>query len=106
VTDIVDVQENDLVLVMSDGVTDNLWKHEISGKVAECYNKWKQGDDDAKDGLVYVARTLMNAAREIAQDPYAESPYMERALDEGIAAEGGKLDDISVVIGLCKKRTG
>jgi hypothetical protein len=31
---------------------------------------------------------------------------MERALDEGIPAEGGKLDDISVLIGLVEKRDG
>lgn len=104
VTDVVDVQEEDIVLVVSDGVTDNLWKHEISETVSEAFRKWKNRDETAKDGMVYIARTLMNSAREIAQDPYAESPYMERALDEGIAAEGGKLDDISVVVGLCRKK--
>ena len=106
VTDIVDVQEDDLVLVVSDGVTDNLWEHEICEKVIEAVNKWQDGDEIARDGMVYVARELMKSAKEIAQDPYAESPYMERALDEGIAAEGGKLDDISIVVGLCKKRKG
>ena len=104
VTDIVNVKEDDLVLVVSDGVTDNLWKNEISEKVSEAFKKWQDGDEAAKDGMVYIARTLMNSAREIAQDPYAESPYMERALDEGIAAEGGKLDDISVVVGRCRKK--
>ena len=104
VADIVDIQEDDVVVVMSDGVTDNLWKHEICEKVSESVKKWQEGDETAKDGMVYVARELMKSAKEIAQDPYAESPYMERALDEGIAAEGGKLDDISVVVGLCKKR--
>ena len=104
VTDIVDVHEGDIVLVVSDGVTDNLWKEEISEKVSDAFRKWKEGDETAKDGMVYIARTLMNAAREIAQDPYAESPYMERAVIEGIAAEGGKLDDISVVVGLCRKK--
>ncbi|EXJ94122.1 hypothetical protein A1O1_02515 [Capronia coronata CBS 617.96] len=104
VTDTVDIQVGDVVLVLSDGVTDNLWEHEICHTVSASMQKWQAGDDDAKDGPVYVARTLMNAAREIAQDPNAESPYMERAFDEGIAAEGGKLDDISVVLGVCRAR--
>jgi len=104
VTDVVDIEEDDVVVAMSDGVTDNLWDHEISQNVSESIQKWKSGDKEAEDGVVYVARQLMVAARNIAQDPYAESPYMERALDEGIAAEGGKLDDISVVIGVCRKR--
>jgi len=37
-------------------------------------------------------------------DMNAESPYMERAFDEGIAAQGGKLDDISVVLGVVRRR--
>lgn len=104
VTDTVDVELGDVVAVLSDGVTDNLWEHEICDTICGCVDKWAEGKEEAKDGVVYVARTLMNAAREIAQDPNAESPYMERAFDEGIAAEGGKLDDISVVLGVCRKR--
>ncbi|OCT44557.1 hypothetical protein CLCR_05808 [Cladophialophora carrionii] len=121
-----DIQVGDVVAVLSDGVTDNLWEHEICENICESIRQWtdsaassatndtgkpKQNgyandDGDAKDGIVYVARRLMNAAREIAMDPNAESPYMERAFDEGIAAEGGKLDDISVVIGIVRKREG
>ncbi|KIW37843.1 uncharacterized protein PV06_09828 [Exophiala oligosperma] len=104
VCDTVEVSPGDVVAVLSDGVTDNLWEHEIAETICTCVQKWEAGVDEAKDGIVYVARTLMNAAREVAQDPNAESPYMERAFDEGIAAEGGKLDDISVVLGLCRKR--
>lgn len=110
VTEIVDVQVNDMIAVLSDGVTDNLWEHEISDILCQGVELWEgdgQGEDKAdatKDGIVYVARKLMNAAREIATDPNAESPYMERAFDEGIAAEGGKLDDISVVLGIVRKR--
>jgi len=104
VTDTVEISLDDVICVVSDGVTDNLWEHEIAATVTSCVRKWESGTDEAKDGVVYVARTLMNAARLIAQDPDAESPYMERAFDEGIAAQGGKLDDISVVIGICRKR--
>lgn len=113
VTDVVDVREDDLVVVMSDGVTDNLWEHEICTTVTRALREWTErsteparqaAEKNPAGGMVYVAAALMNAARDIAMDPYAESPYMERALDEGIAAEGGKLDDISVVVGLCKKR--
>ncbi|KIV86913.1 hypothetical protein PV11_02489 [Exophiala sideris] len=104
VTDTVDIELGDVVAVLSDGVTDNLWEHEICETISQCVEKWTAGEDEAKDGIVYVARTLMNAAREVAEDPNAESPYMERAFDEGIAAEGGKLDDISVVLGICRKK--
>ncbi|KIW34071.1 uncharacterized protein PV07_00871 [Cladophialophora immunda] len=119
VCDIIDnVQVGDVVAVLSDGVTDNLWEHEICDNICESMSRWNGWGDQSqaanhkeeqeqeeakKDGVIYVARRLMNAAREIAMDPNAESPYMERAFDEGIAAEGGKLDDISVVIGVVRK---
>lgn len=105
VVDIVDVKEGDVVLVVSDGLTDNLWENEILQKVGEYMQKWDNGEHEARDGVLYVARTLMEAAKEVALDPNGESPYMERALDEGLAiSEGGKLDDISVVVGVCRRR--
>ncbi|KAJ5887764.1 hypothetical protein N7495_007805 [Penicillium taxi] len=110
----VSLKEDDIVLAVSDGVTDNLWEHEILQLVLDSLQKWDQGHSDIKtldippdmsnDRMVYVARELLNAALIIARDPYAESPYMEKAVDEGLAIEGGKMDDISVVIALCKKR--
>ncbi|EPS38872.1 hypothetical protein H072_7354 [Dactylellina haptotyla CBS 200.50] len=55
--------------------------------------------DDGGELMTKIAAELVKAAKVVATDPYAESPWMERALEEGIGAEGGKLDDISVVIG-------
>jgi serine/threonine protein phosphatase PrpC len=106
VMDIVDIKEGDVVAVLSDGVIDNLWEHEICEKVLEALRKWQSGAEGSEDGMAFVARQLMEATRIIAEDPTAESPFMEHALDEGIATEGGKLDDISVVLGLCRKRNG
>lgn len=102
-SDRIDVKDGDVVLCLSDGVTDNLWEEEITEWVVHAMKQWKAGEADAEDGIVYVARTLMEAAKEIALDPNAGSPYMSRAVDEGLAAEGGKLDDISVVIGIVRR---
>ena len=99
----VDVKEGDVVVVVSDGVTDNLYEEEIVEWVDECVRKWDDREKEAEDGVVFVARTIMEKAREVALDPYAGSPYMERAVDEGLAAEGGKLDDISVVVGVVRR---
>ena len=105
VMDTIDVQEDDIVCVVSDGVTDNLFEAEIIEKLSTCFRNWQEEKPEAKDGVLYLARQLMGAAQEIATDLNGESPYMERALDEGIAiGPGGKLDDISVVVGVCKKR--
>lgn len=94
------LQENDIVLAVSDGVMDNLWEHEVLRIVLDSLKKWDDGHVQAKDvapspelsdgRMVYAARELLNAALNIARDPFAESPYMEKAVDEGIAIEGGK----------------
>ncbi|KAE8150299.1 hypothetical protein BDV25DRAFT_129644 [Aspergillus avenaceus] len=116
VLSLVDLEEDDVVLALSDGVMDNLWEHEILTITLESIRKWDQGRYDnrelewappavlAEERMVFVARELLKSALAIAQDPFAESPFMERAIDEGLAIEGGKMDDISVVVGCCRKR--
>ncbi|KAL8917763.1 MAG: hypothetical protein Q9208_007743 [Pyrenodesmia sp. 3 TL-2023] len=98
VMDKVEAEEGDVVLAMSDGVVDNLWEHEILENVRDSMKQWASGkvDEamasgtaDGKGRMLYVARELVKAARKIAEDPYAESPFMERAVEEGLAMEGG-----------------
>lgn len=113
-----EVEEDDIVLAMSDGVTDNLWEQEIADAVVDELEVWKnnkslgkikedRGEADGyANGMRFVAQQLVLAARKIAEDPFAGSPFMERAVEEGLAIEGGKLDDISVVAAVCKKRKG
>ncbi|KAK5157672.1 hypothetical protein LTR04_005337 [Oleoguttula sp. CCFEE 6159] len=100
VMDKIEIEEDDVVLALSDGVTDNLWEHEVVTNVVESMNKWKSGaaetgSDKGKssqaDGMRFVAQELVKAARVIAEDPFAESPFMERAIEEGLAMEGGTL---------------
>ncbi|KAI4223292.1 MAG: hypothetical protein L6R36_005528 [Xanthoria steineri] len=114
VMDKIKIREGDVVLAMSDGVVDNLWEHEIIQNVHESMQRTTRkdhkeagGDAQEADGrMLDVAKELVKAARNIAEDPYAESPFMERAVEEGLAMEGGKLDDISVVAALCRRRSG
>ena len=116
VVDKITIEEDDIVLAMSDGVVDNLWEHEVVENVVDSLKKWQNGDhsnvmhsDDTSgyaDGMRFVAQELVKAARVIAEDQFAESPFMERAIEEGLSIEGGKPDDISVVAALCKRRKG
>jgi Holliday junction resolvasome RuvABC DNA-binding subunit len=97
VMDRVEIEVGDVVIAMSDGVSDNLWEHEIVEKVLESLKRWEEGHvelDRREDGeglrkMGYVAQELVKAARQIAQDPFAESPYMEKAVEEGLSIEGG-----------------
>ena len=98
VMDKVVIQENDVVLAMSDGVVDNLWEHEVMQIVLDSVKNWdSEGEGKLRDhhaagekgAMVFVAEQLVKAARKVAEDPYAESPFMERAVEEGLAMEGG-----------------
>jgi hypothetical protein len=100
VMDKVSIQENDVVLAMSDGVIDNLWEHEIIECVVSSIRKWESGEGGpstgdrtggAGGGMKFVADELVRAAKVIATDPFAESPFMEHAVEEGLAMEGGQL---------------
>ncbi|OAA73117.1 Protein phosphatase 2C-related protein [Cordyceps fumosorosea ARSEF 2679] len=114
VVDRVELQVGDVVLAMSDGVIDNLWAHEIVEIVAKSIDTWERSSSATEDvtesarrrggragGMRQAAQDLVAAARNIASDPYAQSPFMEHAIEEGLASEGGKMDDISVVAALC-----
>lgn len=101
VTERIEIQEGDIVLAVTDGLLDNLWDHEVAEKVFESLKSWKVNEEDnesddsgsnAMDGrykMRYVARELVKAAQGVAEDPFAESPYMEKAIEEGITIEGG-----------------
>lgn len=114
VVDEVPIKEGDIVLAMSDGVIDNLWSHEIVENVSESVTNWQKGESHGRvvirnglevedSGMGFVAEELKEAAKVIATDPFAESPYMERAIEEGLPSAGGKLDDISVVAAVCRR---
>lgn len=99
VLDKVELAIGDVVLAMSDGVIDNLWQHEIADIVFKSLRRWEQdcktkgevdGTGGRNGGMEAVARDIMTAAKHIATDPYAESPYMEHAIEEGLASEGGE----------------
>ena len=93
VVDVVEIGVGDVVLAMSDGVIDNLWEHEIVRVVADSLVKWDDGQDPLTATMArmsFAASELMNAAKDIASDPFAESPYMEHAIEEGLASSGGK----------------
>lgn len=102
VLSLVDLEEGDIVLAVSDGVLDNLWEHEVLSITLEGLKKWEHGRYDdkelewappavlAEEKMVFLAREVLKASLAVAQDPFAESPYMEKAVDEGLAIQGGK----------------
>jgi serine/threonine protein phosphatase PrpC len=98
VCDKISLTEEDVVVAMTDGLSDNLWDHEIVSCVVRCLRALTEEKEDRTEGkraidsgggMMWIAEELVREARKIAEDPFAESPYMERAVDEGIGYEGG-----------------
>lgn len=99
VTDAVDIEVGDVVLAMTDGLIDNLWSHEIVDTIVTSIESWETANTPKVDGvrtggrnggMRAAAQDLVAAAKTIAMDPFAESPFMEHAIEEGLASEGGE----------------
>lgn len=88
-----ELDPEDIVVAVSDGVVDNLWEHEVLQIVLDSMAEYDADDRPlalrTNSRMVHVARTLHAAAKNIAQDPEAESPYMEKAIQQGLSMQGG-----------------
>ncbi|KAK6201505.1 phosphatase 2C-like domain-containing protein [Scheffersomyces amazonensis] len=95
------LKENDIILVCSDGLSDNLYDWEIVHYLDEFLNI-------KKDSLSSAANKLLLKAKEVAFDDFAYTPYNEKvnALPHekygNNSSVGGKLDDISICLGRVK----
>ncbi|KAI1951699.1 hypothetical protein LOZ57_001111 [Ophidiomyces ophidiicola] len=94
---VIELQEDDIVVALSDGVTDNLWEQDLLELILLSLKQWENGKgiEVAGDrtagkngGMLYIAQQLLQTARTIAQDPSAQTPYMEKAIDAGLAISG------------------
>lgn len=97
----IELMEEDTVVMGSDGLFDNLFDQEIISVVGSC--------DDASD----AAKALANLAHTHSKDSSFESPYSLEARVHGfdvpwwkkllgMKLTGGKLDDITVIVGQVK----
>ncbi|KAL2756904.1 hypothetical protein ACRALDRAFT_1056056 [Sodiomyces alcalophilus JCM 7366] len=114
VMDVVEIRVGDVVLAMTDGVIDNLWEHDIVENVVQSVERWEHGaggtpDGDrtggANGGMKFAAEELVAAAKTIALDPYAESPFMEHAIDEGLASIGEQQQHSETYVKMRGKRS-
>lgn len=93
----VQVKEGDLVLLATDGLMDNLWETEVVQELMKCVESGEEVEE--------IAEKLVKKAKVVAGDPWGLSPYMERAVDQGLGIEGGKWDDITVVVARCQQNS-
>jgi len=86
---LVEVQQGDLIIVGTDGLWDNLFDEDIIEVVSQSYS------DPAS-----IAQVIARQAHLIANNKDILSPFSKSARSNGYPlASGGKLDDITVVVG-------
>lgn len=88
--DLVALQPGDVILMCSDGISDNLYEWELVHYV----------DEALPLGLKKTANLILLKAKEVAFDDYASTPYHDMLKEAKLdaRASGGKLDDMSLCI--------
>ncbi|KAI8903111.1 phosphatase 2C-like domain-containing protein, partial [Gorgonomyces haynaldii] len=91
----VKVQEGDIVILASDGIFDNIFDEDI----LELVNKQIELQHDVQK----ISHALLLKASQTAEDSRsASTPFQERAVQEGFYYQGGKVDDMTVLVAAIK----
>ncbi|ORX34915.1 phosphatase 2C-like domain-containing protein [Kockovaella imperatae] len=110
------VRKGDVVVVGSDGLMDNLFDEDILDTLAQFASPVsgpEPGPSSSRPttpgGLPpfspqKVSEALCKRARAVSEETSATSPFMVKAIEEGIDFVGGKKDDISVLVGVIGNR--
>jgi len=92
------VNKNDLLILGTDGLFDNLFEHEILEIVENHLSNKKV---ISKDDINSLAYSLARRAQEKSNDYLCESPFKENYIKELKEKwNGGKVDDITVIVSL------
>merc|ERR1719270_743640 len=87
-----ELRPGDLLLMYTDGLTDNLNEFEITNTINAALKS-----SEGKMAAQSLAETLALAAYERSMDPAADSPFYRAARRNHQHMPGGKSDDITVV---------
>ncbi|KAG0145822.1 hypothetical protein CROQUDRAFT_715918 [Cronartium quercuum f. sp. fusiforme G11] len=96
------LQDGDLVLAFTDGMADNIWSQEMCVVAEKLMSRRGKTDEELVDDL---AHTLCGYARLISFQTEKLTPFEAEARRNGINdMRGGKVDDITLVVALCRKK--
>lgn len=109
------VQADDIIVVGSDGLMDNLFDEDIIEEIVRFLplstDAGQQQETRTVDASTFspqlVSEALCSRAKAVSEDSRAiSSPFQQRAMEEGLHYVGGKHDDISVLVCLVGEREG
>eukprot|EP01007_Sphenomonas_quadrangularis_P003837 NODE_844_length_1139_cov_190.434862_g272_i1.p1 GENE.NODE_844_length_1139_cov_190.434862_g272_i1~~NODE_844_length_1139_cov_190.434862_g272_i1.p1 ORF type:complete len:258 (-),score=77.28 NODE_844_length_1139_cov_190.434862_g272_i1:366-1079(-) len=92
------LQEGDIVILGTDGVFDNVHDHEIQSIVQQHFNQ--PGDTNA------IATAIAQTAVQHGGSRTTRTPFCVSANRAGISYQGGKADDITVVVSKVSAQPG
>ncbi|CAN6627260.1 hypothetical protein TRVA0_011S01178 [Trichomonascus vanleenenianus] len=107
-----ELQHGDVVIFATDGLTDNLFAHEILKQVTETMlrtGSWIKRDEEIVPGKTMtggaeLASSLVKHAAVLSVDSRRSSPFsQELKRVHSVTAYGGKPDDVTVVVLLVQK---
>ncbi|XP_073308169.1 uncharacterized protein [Primulina huaijiensis] len=94
----IDLEEEDVIILASDGLLDNLYDQEITSEVS----KYLAADCKPKE----IAEALAAKAQEVGKSVTARSPFADNAQAAGYAGyTGGKLDDVTVIVSVVQRQS-
>ncbi|EXC16260.1 putative protein phosphatase 2C 80 [Morus notabilis] len=93
----VTVMVDDLVVLGTDGLLDNMHVEEIEKIIA--MTMVAKAEREGKTVEEKLAREIAEAAYYKSLDKYGDCPFVRASLLEGKHHKGGKVDDITVVVG-------
>ncbi|KAI8989980.1 phosphatase 2C-like domain-containing protein [Pilobolus umbonatus] len=100
----VKIEEGDIIIMGSDGLFDNLYDDEILEEVQNCLDHQEEDQDLDPNAPQTISNALAHRAKIVSEDPdNPTSPFQVRAMHEGLYYQGGKADDISVLVAIVKK---
>ncbi|KAG2217362.1 hypothetical protein INT45_012232 [Circinella minor] len=126
------IEEGDIIILATDGLFDNLFDDEILEEVQNCIKEYEQSEDGKREheenkklnsssntttistssssssSSTTVPQLISDAlairARIVSEDPgNPSSPFQCRAMHEGMYYQGGKADDITVLVAIVNR---
>ncbi|MFQ6630106.1 hypothetical protein Gotur_008257 [Gossypium turneri] len=93
----VDLYEKDVIITATDGLFDNLYERDIVSIVSKSLQESLRPQE--------IAELLATRAQEVGQLSLARSPLSDEVQAAGyVGYRGGKLDDVTVIVSLVKRR--
>ena len=102
-----EARPGDVLVVATDGVLDNLFDTRVQLEVAQHLAALlAPGTVEARTGLDAAARAIGDAAAAVGRrqdEEGLQTPFSNAAAQEGYRFDGGKLDDVAVIVGVVRR---